>query len=164
MRCVLATETHRPDINRGAGEFVSRAIWGRPDALDRYCSVTVLDGEKPIAAIILHNHDADAGVIEIVAAGSGAWQSRRVIRLVFGLCFDTLGCQMVLMRIGESNAKSVRNAQKLGFEGVLIPRLQSRDEGQWIFRLTDDAWRNSRLRGREGADNMPVPVAQTDTN
>lgn len=161
LKTIVASESHLPEINRGAGEFVSRAIWGRPDALERYCSVTVLQDERPIAAIILHNWEPDTCVIEISAAGSGAWQSRRVIRLVFGLCFDVIGCQMAVMRVPESNAKSVRNAQKLGFDGTLIPRLQSRTEGQWVFRLTDDAWRASRLNVRRDADNMPMPAAQT---
>lgn len=145
MRTILATETHLPDINRSAGEFASMAIWGKPGHLERFCSVTVLKDDVPIAAIIMHNYDPDTGVIEIVAAGMGPWQSRRVIRQVFDICFEDLACQLIVMRIAESNAASVKNAQRLGFVGTLIPRLQSRTEGQWVFCLSDDEWRESRL-------------------
>ena len=160
MRTILATETHLPEINRSAGEFASMAIWGKPGHLERYCSVTVLQDETPIAAIIMHNYDPDTGVIEIVAAGFGPWQSRRVIRQVFGICFDDLACQMVVMRIAESNVVSVRNAVRLGFVGTLIPRLQSRTEGQWIFCMTDDAWRASRLHRNESRAIVPVHADQ----
>lgn len=145
LETVLATETHLPDVNRSAGDFASQSIWGEPGRLFRFCSLTVLDAGKPIAAIILHNWQPDTGVIEITAAGSGRWQSRRIINEVFGLCFDAMGCQMAAMRIGADNAKSVENARRLGFTGHLIPRLRGRNEDEWIFTLTAEDWQGSRL-------------------
>lgn len=145
LRTILADETHFPDINRSAGDFASVAIFGESGCFEKYCSITVVDGERPIAAIIMHDHDTDAGVIEISGAGSGRWQSRRVLNEIFWTCFDALGCQMVVMRNNESNTRAVSNSRRLGFSGVLIPRLNGRNEGKWIFTLTDDAWKKSRL-------------------
>lgn len=148
LKTILATETHLPDINRSAGEFASMAIWGKPGHLERFCSVTVLQDETPIAAIIMHNWHPSEGVIEITAAGFGPWQSRRVINEVFGLCFDTMQCQLVVMRVGADDERTIRNSRKLGFTGYLIPRLRGRNSDEWIFTLTEEAWQASRLRKR----------------
>lgn len=146
LSTILATETHLPDINRSAGEFASMAIWGKPGHLERFCSVTVLRDDVPIAAIIMHNYHPAEGVIEITAAGFGPWQSRRVINEVFGLCFGELACQLIVMRVAADDARTIRNSRKLGFTGYLIPRLRGRDKAEWIFTLTDDAWHANRLR------------------
>lgn len=145
MKIILATDSHRPDINRSAGQFVSRAIWGAPDRLERFCSVTVMDGDKPIAAIILHNWQPDCGVIEITAAGSGRWQSRRVINAVFRLCFDMMQCQTVAMRVAADHERMIENALRLGFDATRLPNMRGRGKDEWLFTLTDEAWKASRL-------------------
>ena len=142
---ILASDSHLPDINRSAGDFASMAIWNEAGRFDRFCSITVLDGGNPIAAIILHNWHPEAGTIELSGAGSGRWQSRRVLREIFSTCFDVMGCQMVIMRNSARDDRTISNSRRLGFTGILLPRMRGRDEDEWLFTLTDDAWRSCKL-------------------
>lgn len=142
---IVASESHLPEVNEGAGRFASMAIWGEPDKFDKFCSVTVTDGDRPIAAVILHNWQKEAGKIELSGAGTGRWQSRRVLNLIFGLCFDVMGCQIVVMHNKASDHVAVNNSRKLGFQGQLMRRMCGRNEDQWMFTMTDDEWAHSRL-------------------
>lgn len=142
----LATETHLPEVNRDCGEWVSRRIWGTGNRFEKYCSFSVFRDGDQIAGVILHNWDEDAGVIEISAAGSGNWQSRRLINQVFNTCFDTLGCQMIMMRNRSDADRTIANSVGLGFDAIRVPRLGGRDQDMVLFTLTDDQWRASRFR------------------
>lgn len=160
MEIIGASESLHPDLNTLFGEWASLRVFGEPGQFERFCSFGVRKGGALIAVVLLHGYDPRAGVIEISAAGAGAWQSRRLIRQVFDTCFDTLGCQMILMRNAESNTTVVRNSRRLGFDGVLVPRLAGRGEGQWIFTLTDDQWRAHRLnQRREGHEQESSQAA-----
>lgn len=145
MDVIGASASHLPEANALAGQWASYKIFGHPNAFEKFCSFTVMRSGSVIAVIILHNWDRRAGVIEISAAGSGPWQSRRLINDVFGTCFGALGCQMVVMRGDEKNVAMLRNSERLGFSGHFIPRLGGRDTGQWLFTMTDDDWRENRL-------------------
>lgn len=148
LRTVVATETHMPDWNASAGDWASLRIFGHAGEFERFCSVTVMRGDDVSAVIILHNWHPEAGVIEISAAGDGYWQTRRVINEVMAICFETMGCQMVVMRNAEHAVNTVSNSERLGFKGVFLPRMRGRDEGEWLFTLTDDDWKTSRLYKR----------------
>ena len=142
----LATDTHLPEVNRDCGEWVSRRIWGTVNRFEKYCSFSVFRDGEQIAGVILHNWDEDAGVIEISAAGTGNWQSRRLINQVFNTCFDTLGCQMVMMRNRADADGTIANSVGLGFSDITVPRLGGRTQDMVLFFLTDDDWRASRFR------------------
>lgn len=148
LSTIIASQTHRPDVNLGAGRWASERIFGRDDGFRDYASVTVLRNEAVIAVLVLHNWHPEAGVIEISAAGSGYWQTRGIIREVMGLCFDSMGCQMVIMRNSAKDEAVVTNSRRLGFTGTLLPRMRGRDEDEWLFTLTDDDWKASRLYKR----------------
>lgn len=159
---IVASESHLPDINRSAGDFASWAIFGEFGRFDHFCSVTVTEQVEPIAAIILHDWNSETGVIELSGAGSGKWQSRRVLNVIFGLCFDAMGCQMVVMRNKASNTKAIRNSERLGFSGQIVRRLGGRHEDMWVFTLTDDEWETHRLNTSRNkailnGDAAPVP-------
>jgi RimJ/RimL family protein N-acetyltransferase len=47
------------------------------------------------------------------------------------------------LRVSERNKTMIGIARKFGFSETYIPRLRGRDEGEFIFSLTDDAWRAS---------------------
>lgn len=66
-------------MNAYAGDWASQEIFGHVEAFERFCSFSVLDEGEMIGAVILYNHDPDAGVIEISLAGRGKWLSRRLI-------------------------------------------------------------------------------------
>lgn len=145
---VLATATHRPDVNDDAGRYASRHIFGTDDGFEKHASLTILRDGIVCAVIILHNWQPEAGTIELSAAGSGYWQTRRVVREIFGICFDTMGCQMILMRNSAKDEATVDNSRRLGFTGILLPRMRGRYEDEWLFTLTDDQWKSSRLYKR----------------
>ncbi|HKY52807.1 MAG TPA: GNAT family N-acetyltransferase [Anaerolineales bacterium] len=100
-----------------------------------------------LGASVLHNWYPETGIVEITSfSESPRWMSRKMINAVFGYAFDTLKCQMVVLRVSEINTRMINIAKGLGFEGYLIPRLRGKNEAEWIFCLTDDDWARSPYR------------------
>jgi RimJ/RimL family protein N-acetyltransferase len=105
-------------------------------------AIGILDGEALIGAVVFHNWAPEGGVVEMSAfAADPRWLSKTVLRTVFRYAFDALGCQMVVWRVAPSNNRTCRLAHRLGFISHRIPRLRGRNEDEFIFTLTDDAWR-----------------------
>ena len=99
-----------------------------------------------IGGTVFHNHYPKEGVVEMSSAAvSPRWLCARMIRTIFTYAFDMLECQMVVMRVSEINTRMVNIAERFEFSGYLIPRLRGKNEGEWIFTLTDDQWRSSRF-------------------
>jgi RimJ/RimL family protein N-acetyltransferase len=135
-----------PVFNKVVGDFVSRGIFGEPGKIDGYCSMAVIDKDKLIAGVLYNNYHPDVGVIELhTAAFDKRWLTRPILRGIFSLPFDRLGCQLCVIRVSERNETMLRIARSVGFKDVLIPRLRGRDEGEYIMTLTDDDWRQSRF-------------------
>lgn len=111
----------------------------------------VFDDDRLIAGTIYHNYHPESGVIELTSASvDKRWLTKRVVRAMFWMPFVRLGCQLVVLRVSERNESMINISRKFGFDEVYIPRLRGRDEGEFIFTLTDDQWRSSRYYG-EGA-------------
>jgi RimJ/RimL family protein N-acetyltransferase len=103
------------------------------------------DGEL-IAGTLYHNYYPDTGVIELSSASiSKRWLTKQVIRDMFFTPFTCLGCQLVVLRVSERNIGMCNIARKFGFSETHIPRLRGRDEGEYIFTMTDDMWHNHKL-------------------
>ena len=135
-----------PAQNKAVGDFVSNLCFGRPGVMDSYCSMGVVHGGKLVAGTLFHNWHPECGVIEMTSASvDRRWLSRSVIQSMFTMAFNTIGAQLVTLRVSENNADMIAIAKRFGFDGVLIPRLRGRNEAEWIFTLTDDAWLNSRF-------------------
>jgi len=101
----------------------------------------VFDGEQIIGGTVFHNYYPKEGVVEMSSASiDPSWLSRSMIRTIFGYAFNVLGCQMVVMRVSEINTRMVNIAERFNFSGYLIPRLRGKNEGEWVFTLTDDQW------------------------
>ena len=133
-----------PLENEMVGSFVSNVVFGNPDQLSHFCTMGVFAEKKLVAGTVYHNWHRDEGVIELTSGSTTRhWLTKPVIRSMFRLPFDLLACQMVVLRVSANNKAMVRIAKSFGFEGVLIPRLRGRDEDEWIFTYTDDAWRSS---------------------
>jgi len=142
---VYASNTHLADLNAQTGAFVSQLCFGRPDQIERYCSMAVFNGKQLVAGTLYHNWQPDSGVIELTSASTDRrWLTKPVVRAMFHMAFGMIGAQLVALRVSERNAGMVAIAQRFGFQGVLIPRLRGRDEAEWIFTLSDDDWRASR--------------------
>ncbi len=145
MTPVYASQTKDPVLNEATGAFVSQLCFGRPDAIEKFCSMAVFHYGHMVAGTLFHNWHPESGVIEMTSASTDRrWLMRPVVKAIFGMAFDMLGAQVAVMRVSERNADMVAIAQRFGFDGVLIPRLRGRNEAEWVFTLTDDAWRASR--------------------
>lgn len=138
-----------PVENKVVGDFVSHLIWGGAGQVAEYCSMGVFDGTKLVAGTLYHNWHPDHGIIELTSASTTKrWLTRRVIQAMFHLPFNMLGCQMVVLRVSERNSNMVHIARSFGFTEVYIPRLYGRDEGAYVFTLTDDQWATSPYNRR----------------
>lgn len=132
---------HHPDLNAKVGQFVSRVIWGDDRGFSPFCSMAVVENGALIAGVVYHNSDPDAGVIELSAGAiDRRWLRPHVIRRMFGIAFDVLGCQMAILRCAVDNDNMCGIARRFGFSEVIIPRLWGRNRDGAIFTMTDDAW------------------------
>lgn len=140
-----------PEQNKVVGDFVSQGIWGEPGRFTDYCTLAIFKDGDLIAGCVYHNWHPEAGVIEYSGySKSKLWLTRPVINAMYDLPFVRLGCQLVVLRVSERDAPMQRIARSFGYSEVYIPRLRSRDEGEFIFTYTDDQWRSSKYH-REGA-------------
>lgn len=137
------------DVGGVVTGFVARHFPGGERGFGRASAIGyVLDGEL-IGGTVFHNHDPEAGVIELTTAAiSPRWLSPKVLHAIFAIPFERWGCQMVVLRVADDNHRMVGIAQRYGFAGYLIPRLGGRDRGVWIFTLTDDDWRKTKFERR----------------
>lgn len=119
------------DGSRGWGEFAAIGY--------------ELDGNL-IGGSIFNNWDPKAGVIEISTATTDPrWLSRKSILAMFQFPFNQLGCQMVVLRVAETNERMRSIAKRFGFSEYLIPRLRGRFETECIYTLTVEQWRAKGL-------------------
>lgn len=140
-----------PRENALVGEFVSQIVWGAPGGVEKYCTMGVFDNGALVAGTLYHNWHPESGVVELTSGSTTRrWLTRPVIRAMFHLPFDRLGCQMCVLRVSERNRAMLRIARSFGFDEVFIPRLRGRDEGEFILTYTDDQWRNSPYNRGEG--------------
>lgn len=113
--------------------------------------MAVLEDGALIAGTLYHNWQPEEGVIELSSfSNSRRWLTKSVVRCMFTGPFKVLGCQMVVLRVSELNENMIGIARKFGFEETYIPRLRGRNEGEMIFRYTDDQWRSSPYNSLEG--------------
>jgi RimJ/RimL family protein N-acetyltransferase len=97
---------------------------------------------KIVAAVLFHNWDKGAGVIEISAASDNKrWLSRAVLLELFSYAFNRLGCQAVVARIDPENTSLARIFASYGFKRYDLPRLRGRNKGEAVLILGDDDWR-----------------------
>jgi RimJ/RimL family protein N-acetyltransferase len=130
----VAAAMKDPAFNRGFGECTA---------------IGVAENGDLIGGTVFHDYSPEAGVIEMSSAAvSPRWLAPQMIRAIFGYVFDQLGCQVVVMRVREDNARMVRIAQKFGFDGVIIPRLAGRTIGIWVFTMTEEQWRDHPVNRR----------------
>lgn len=146
---MIITEYYGPQTNpvnnEIIGDFVSTVIWGDKGKIDNYCSMAVIEDGRLIAGTLYHNWYEGEGVIELSSASvSKRWLTRPVIRAMFHLPFERLGCQLVVLRVSERNKTMCGIARTFGFTEVFIPRLRGRDEGEFVFSYTDEQWRDSK--------------------
>ena len=131
-----------PAVNNGIEEFVSLLIPGCERGFGSHTSMGVVRNGELIAGILYHNYSPESGVIEISGAATDSrWLTRQTLRAMFSYPFDEVGCQMVVARHSEHNARLRRMWRAVGSSEFVIPRLKGRNEAMVVTTLTDDAWR-----------------------
>lgn len=126
--------------DRGIAHWVSKRVPGLDRGFGECRTIGVMDGDELVFAAVYHNWHPEHGIIEISGAGTTPrFLTKPVLKEIFGYPFR-IGCQMVVMRVSEKNERLHRQLHLLGFRSHLIPRLRGRDEGEFIFTLTDDTW------------------------
>lgn len=85
-------------------------------------AIGVARGGQLVGGCLYSNYTPyrDGGVIQIWAAGEGAWLSRRVIRVMFDYPFNQLRCNRLTALTAKSNKPSRKLLEGLGFklEGI----------------------------------------------
>lgn len=136
---------HNPTENKVVGDFVSFGIWGEAGKISNFASMAVVERGELIAATLYHNWQPEEGVIELTSYSTDKrWLTRKVISCMLSTPLVRLGCQLIVLRVSERNEVMCKIARKFGFTETYIPRLRGRDEGEYIFCLTDDQWAKSR--------------------
>lgn len=146
MRPVYYGPFSYPAENEAVGAFVSRIVFGRPDALANYCTMGVFDQGRLIGGTVYNNWDQETGVIELVSGSvSKRWLTRPVIKAMFYLPFDLLGARLAVLRVSEKNATMRGIARRFGFEETVIPRIRADDEAECIYTLSADEWAKHKV-------------------
>ncbi|MEM9969517.1 MAG: N-acetyltransferase [Pseudomonadota bacterium] len=139
-----------------------RVDWTRPDEAASWAAARIKGCErgwagfqaafvvnaagKDVAAVVFHDWNPEAGVIEVSAAAqTPRWAARSVLTELFGYAFNGCGCQAVAAR--TTSERVAKLWQGFGATKHEIPRLAGRDRALTLLVLTDDAWRASRLNG-----------------
>ena len=139
IRGVLGRE---PEVTR----FVAEAA-GLPRGFGDCTAVAWMDGDELVAGTVYHNWYPEHGTIELsTAAMHPRWLTRKSLRQMFDYPFNQLGCQMVVLRVGELNSRMRGIARRYGFAEVVIPRLRGRDEADCVFTLTVEQWREKEAK------------------
>lgn len=138
-------------------DMVSMGCFGRYGEFDKFSTMAVTVDGKLVGGTVYHNYQPEAGVIELSSySRDPRWLSRVVVNHMFHFPFALLGCQMVVLRVARSNVRMRRIAQRFGFKEHYIPRLRGRDEGEFIYTFTDDAWEQHHLRDKGFSVTMPA--------
>ena len=110
-------------------------------------AVAWVDGDELVAGTVYHNWYPEHGTIELSSAAKHPrWLTRKSLRQMFDYPFNQLGCQMVVLRVGEHNARMRNIARRFGFAETVIPRMRGRDEADCIYTLTVEQWREKEAK------------------
>lgn len=108
----------------------------------------VMHRGEPIACMVFHDWEPDAGVIEFSGAAiSQRWITRQTLKAMFDYPFVTLGVQLLVTRNSAKGHQSHlhRMLNSYGFKSQTIRRLFGRDEDCLLWTMTDDEWRASKF-------------------
>ncbi|WP_437352689.1 GNAT family N-acetyltransferase [Neorhizobium petrolearium] len=135
-----------PELHAAMVSYVDERIGNSGRGFGHCKTMGVFENGDVLGVIVFHNWNPESQVIEIsAAADSPRWLRPTVLNRIFRYAFDDIGCQLVVARMSEDNEHTQRIFRRYGFQRYLIPRLRGRDEDEWIFTLTDDAWRGGKF-------------------
>lgn len=135
----------------GQNELVARFVASIPpfDPARGFGNCTAIGWDEDgvlIGGTVYHNYDPVAGVIELSTASKSArWLTRTTLKAMFAYPFEQLGCQMIVLRVAETNTRMRNIAKRFGFNEYVIPRLRGRAEADCIYTLTVEQWKQKGL-------------------
>jgi RimJ/RimL family protein N-acetyltransferase len=95
-----------------------------------------------IGGIVYHNYLPEYGTVEVSAAATDArWLNRKTLYGLFRYPFLLLNCQLVMVRMFASNARTIKVQKAYGFKHYTIPRLYGRDMDCVVGTLTIEDWK-----------------------
>lgn len=155
MRTVWASTTNDSDLNRSLSMWASFRIFGHINGFPQATTMGVFDGHKLIAVMVYHGYSRQYQTVEVSgAAVDSRWLTRSVLREMFSTPFKEWDIQLLCMRVSDNNKSLHRMLKAYGFEGVRIPRLRGRDEGEVIFTLTAEAWATNKFNRNLSKQNL----------
>ena len=105
-------------------------------------------GGKLVGATVFHDWNPEAGVMCMSGAGKKGWLTLAHAYKAHRYIFGEAGCQLAVMQVGETNTAMRKAAEKFGYTGHFIPRLRGRDEGEYVYTLTEEDWKAHRFTQR----------------
>lgn len=160
MQAVWGSE-REPELNAYLSQWASMKLFGHNRGFGPCVTLGVLNGSNLVGVAVLHDHNPDAGLLEMSGASdSKLWLTRPVLWALFSYSFIQIGCQMVVMRVSERNQQwngrgLPRFLKAYGFTAQRIPRLYGRHEDGVLYCLTDDAWRANGFHSKPRKFSQP---------
>ncbi|MGL4488501.1 MAG: GNAT family N-acetyltransferase, partial [Rhizobiaceae bacterium] len=106
----------------------------------------IFEADELCAGVIYNGFDPIARVVELSAASiNPRWLTRSVLRAMFAVPFERLGCQMAILRVSEKNVRMRQIAKRFGFSEYLIPRMRGPNEDEAIYTLTVEQWQSHKI-------------------
>lgn len=154
---VIWGSAREPGLNQALHDWAAAKI-DATRGLMPCTTMGVFQREKLIAVLVYHNWNPETGVIEISgAADTSRWLTKPILYEMHAYPFNQLGCQMIVQRNSERNAKANgRGLQRMlkvyGYERIRVPRLYGRTEDGILHCLTEEAWRANGYHSKKVID------------
>ena len=103
-------------------------------------------GGELIAGIIFNNLRPNVDVWLTIYSTNKKWCNRRVLRAIFNLAFNKMGCRRVSLFVSKDNEASINLVEGLGFvrEGLLRQYRENGDDCYMYGMLKNECkWRNN---------------------
>lgn len=137
-----------PDGDGAVASWVCAGLGIRRDELGACLALGFVLEKRPIGGLIYHGLQ-DGSVWWTIYTVDKRWCTRRVLRVIFGLAFDALGCHRINIIVSKSNVKSLKLVKGLGFvqEGILR-KYRGSGEDCYIFGMlkSECKWLGRRER------------------
>lgn len=107
------------------------------------CTTIAVTGPKPAVAVYSSFNGVNC---EVTIAATGInWLKRPILKVLLAYPFKQLGCRRITLLISDSNERTQRAAQHVGFthEGYLREFLQN-GEGCHIYSMTKTEYEDSK--------------------
>jgi hypothetical protein len=132
--------------HEGVAGFVA-ALTGLRRGFGKCKAIGVLKDGRPIAGIVFHDYNPEAGIIAITggALPKCGWLTRETLWRMYEFPFVQLKCQMVMQLTPADNEGLLEQLARGGYMFVKFPRAFGRDRDGVICLFTREAWEQCRF-------------------